>query len=90
MVRKGGGGQANNLIMSQQPGGILGHGSIPLGVIVFAGEWHENQLCGCTHKAGCQRDGKPAERGAGGGERRETKIALFSFHAGNYCDQKTA
>lgn len=89
MVRKGGWASKQ---FNYEPAarGILGHGSIPLGVIVFAGEWHENQLCGCTHKAGCQRDGKPAERRAGGGERRETKIALFSFHTGNYCDQKTA
>lgn len=52
MVKKGkegrwGAGKQFNYEPAAQ--GILGHGPIPLGVIVFVGEWNENELCGSTH-----------------------------------------
>lgn len=87
----GGGGQANNLIMSQQPRGILGHGSIPLGVTVcFAGEWHENQLCGSTHV--WQRE-RPTRLRPCRGKRTERRKSLscgFGSHTETCNDHRAA
>lgn len=85
------GGEANNLIMSQQPRGILGHGSIPLGVTVcFAGEWHENQLCGSTHV--WQRE-RPTRLWPCRGKRTEQRKSLscgFGSHTETCNDHRAA